>query len=165
MISFITMCILCMSLHINCIQWALTLRLRLSCCIPLESGGMYRLSLFPSLIVTFYKILLRGICTPHVYFLPCFSARRQCLIFIGIKLNYSKSTTLCSTTSIQNPTNPAHESSIKVKTFLNVLKCLFLIKIILQKINSIKKTFLEFNFDSSLPGIFHDDGLESLQCC
>ena len=33
---------------------------------------MYRLSLFPSLIVTFNKILLRGICTPNVYFLPCF---------------------------------------------------------------------------------------------
>ena len=121
-----------LSLHIVSIVWnGLWLHLRLSCCIPLERGGMYRLSPFPSLSATFYNILLRGICTPNVYFLLCFSAWRSCLISIGIKLNYSKSTTLCSTTSIQNPTNPAHESSIKVKTFLNVLKCLFLIKIIL----------------------------------
>ena len=107
------MCILCMSLHIDCIQWALTLRL--SCCIPLESGGMYRLSLFTSLIVTFYK----NIITRNLHSTCLLSAMLLCIAlvsdFISIKLNLFQIYNFAQFASIQNPTNLAHESSIKVK--------------------------------------------------
>ena len=100
--------------RIGLLYWALNLRL--SCFIPLERGGLYRLSPFPSLSVKILnaEFAAKLIITTNFEFIVfscCWKCPQHQLCFQSIRILH-----LCASLLINSESSStAHESSTKVK--------------------------------------------------